>query len=53
MIASLQNYKTTLTGIAAIATIVAKIATTGHIDLTTDIAALVAGVGLIVAHDPK
>src|SRR5258705_241217 len=38
------NYKTTLAGVAAILTVVAKIATTGHVDLTTDLSAIVAGV---------
>jgi len=50
---ALTNYKTTLAGVAAILTVVAKIATTGHVDLTTDLSAIAAGVGLIVAHDGK
>lgn len=53
LITSLQNYKTTVAGVSAIFVVVSKICMTGHIDIAADYAAIAAGVGLIVAHDPK
>jgi hypothetical protein len=53
LITILQNYKTTLAGVAAIVTVVAHIAATGQINIGADYAAIAAGIGLILAHDGK
>lgn len=48
---TMKNWKTTLSGVAAILAVVAKVVTTGHIDWQTDGPAIVAGIGLIAAKD--
>ena len=48
---TMKNWKTTLSGAAAILAVVAKIISTGHIDWQTDGPAIVAGIGLIAAKD--
>lgn len=47
----MKNWKTTMAGLAAILSIVAKIAKTGVVDWQTDPPAIIAGVGLITASD--
>jgi hypothetical protein len=44
------NWKTTLAGAAALAAVGAKIAN-GHFDVSTDLPAIFAGVGLMTAKD--
>lgn len=46
------HYKTTLAGVAGILGVIAKIATTKHVEIS-DVTAFTAGVGLIVAADPQ
>ena len=48
---TMKNWKTTMSGVAAILAVVAKVITTGHIDWQTDGPAVVAGIGLIAAKD--
>lgn len=48
---TMKNWKTTLSGVAAILAVVAKVITTGHLDWQTDGPAVVAGIGLIAAKD--
>lgn len=50
---NLKNWKTTLSGAAAILAVIAKVAATGSIDWTTDGPAVLAGLGLIFAKDAK
>ena len=50
-ILTMKNWKTTLSGVAAILAVVAKIITTAQIDWQTDGPAVIAGIGLIVAKD--
>ncbi len=47
----IKNWKTTITGVAAILSVVTKIVTTGAIDWQTDAPAILAGIGLITAKD--
>jgi hypothetical protein len=49
----MKNWKTTLSGAAAILAVIAKVAATGSIDWTTDGPAVLAGLGLIFAKDAK
>lgn len=48
---TMKNWKTTLSGVAAILAVIGKIVSTGHIDWQTDGPAIVAGIGLIAAKD--
>jgi hypothetical protein len=47
----MKNWKTTLSGVAAILAVVAKAFTTGAVDWQTDGPAVIAGIGLILAKD--
>ena len=47
----MRNWKTTLSGIAALFSVAAKIIMTGQIDWIADGPAIAAGVGLIAAKD--
>lgn len=47
----LRNWKTTLSGLAALLAIASKVAMTGQFDWGTDSAAIVAAIGLITAKD--
>ena len=49
----MKNWKTTLSGAAAILAVLAKVAAAGDIDWTTDGSAILAGLGLIFAKDAK
>jgi hypothetical protein len=48
---TMKNWKTTLSGVAAILAVVSKIIATGQIDWQTDGPAVLAGIGLITAKD--
>jgi len=50
---TMKNWKTTLSGVAAILAVVAKVIATGQIDWQTDGPAVLAGIGLITAQDAK
>jgi len=47
----LRNWKTTLSGVAALLAIASKVAMTGQFDWATDSAAVIAAIGLITAKD--
>lgn len=46
-----RSWKTSLAGVSALLTVVVKVVTTGQFDLMTDLPAVVAALGLIVAKD--
>jgi len=46
-----RNWKTTLAGAAALLAIVSKVITSGHLDFATDVPAILAALGLLVAKD--
>lgn len=52
-ILTMKNWKTTLSGAAAILAVVSKIVATGQIDWQVDGPAILAGIGLIVAKDAE
>jgi len=47
----MRNWKTTLAGIAALISVVAKVANGGAIDTATDVPVVITAIGLLVAKD--
>ena len=47
----LRSWKTTIAGAAALLAIISKVITAGHLDFATDVPAILAAIGLLVAKD--